>query len=325
MTKEFIEWHNKTYPNPGYRPLDPYSFIKKIDETHREIRDRLGGEAKDYEVKVDIGEKPISKVDNKEGLDFILNTLPNYLKEYNITVDHILKSKMISGKKVINTGKHILTYALRQKISTDSMAKLGVVLSSLGQAWAKNKNAHEIVHCRVSTTPYAFSLIGNMGCDPSSCFLHGSMNSDKKYCIAIHTNSFVFMISDNKIDETVPKFRVKLRGNGLFNEDMSRIHIMNVFGPLREHNHQCIKAFAKDVIGSDDLYLELYKELDLGRLTLSGGLNYYHSYGFVAKNKELGKFETEMIEMPMEYQQEYVELKSKINGSYSVKCDWSTR
>lgn len=232
MMDKYLKWHQnvlkKAYPN-GYWPRDSAEWIDLLDKSHADIRDKLGGISKTYEIETGDGQKKLDLVKHDDLIKRILGYVPGYLDRYGFSTA-VFALPTIKGEKNISTSKHIMGYATRAKIPKDNTAALNNLVSMLGDLWGQNKTKKDCRFATVTTSPYAFAMIGSMGCDAGSCFVTGSFNSDKKYGISLYKDSFVIIMNDTEFVENLDSaaaINVKCRSFGMWLKDASSIMVLN--------------------------------------------------------------------------------------------------
>jgi hypothetical protein len=277
---EFIKWHEgfvakygvkspipekpNSYPTSrsNYYPDDINLWVDKIDNSHKELRDILGGVKKSFILDLSEDGK-IDISDCQTTINAILKYLPEYLSTYDLTIEDI-SYPTISKQKDISTTKHIMGYVGRKKITSYTKEDISYYCSALGQIFENRKLAKGKYEVTISTHPKEFSSIGSFNIDKGSCFAQGSFNSDKKYTYAIYPNSAVVIAKK----ESETGGNITLRGLMIFDLENQILHASNIKTSIHSITNSVLRRCAEIVFGTDQL------DITNGMFSCAGGMTY---------------------------------------------------
>ncbi len=293
------------------KPKDIDRWIDSLSRNHDELRNRLGGERKDFSLRLGPVEPNVSEMDyTVSGAIYeITYALPEYLKTYNLDRNDLFKEKL-SKFKNIKTSKHIMGYITRQKITDRTIIqRVEKSLAIIGDARAKTvTNGYTDINVVISTQPKAFSLIGHFGCDPGSCFAHGNFNDYKRWCFSIMPNTFVLLVKrcateteepfaqDSK-DPKKPVFRML----GFTNDDFT---IFNVCSTCRTYNQDEIMSYGVLREAAKRVAKKIIRAKSIGSVSnnvcLTGNVYGHHpSWSFFNQKKHEKGIDAQSLECKM--------------------------
>jgi hypothetical protein len=309
----FLEWYKDFENNirttrKKYIPSDVDKWLNSIENSHKNIRERLDGECKYLSITTANAASDIFR----PHLKIIHDIIPLYYATYDMSENDLMYPKIDKcNGNGISTAKHLLTYAKKVKVSENSMERLNAMLSELGKIWASD-SFNKTYHVLISTSPKAFIRLGSYN-DAGSCFVHGGMNNDKKYALAVATNSFVMFVTksvaSNIDDISFGNILCRLIGNA--NEDLTRFNTSNAYGRVDLYLN-CIKDAIKEIGKFKNIHLELNK------FKYRGGMNYINGpvWSFMEKKGDKTTIPQEDITLTDIYSKEY-----KPQGDYYANWD----
>jgi hypothetical protein len=243
----------------NYYPDDMDAWIEKVDQSHTEVRELLGGVRRNFQFSCK-NEQQIHALDDCSAyVNAVVNCMPEYLSTYGLEKEDLAYPNLKKCKN-ISTTKHILGYADRAKITGYNLDCVRSYVTSLGNVYARRKAVTGEFSVTISTHPKAFCQIGSYGIDNSSCFMQGAFNSDKKYTYGAHKDTAVFLIREGINDLHEDKKGVICRALITFTEGCQIMNLSNsktggIFGydynkivPIV--NKTCAELFGTDQIAS---------------------------------------------------------------------------
>lgn len=285
--------------DPRYVPKNLDQWIEETEVGHQNIRSLLGGIQKTFLINTIDNINPVNIVEVSKIMNNILQLMPDYYVKYKLSHRNFQYEKLPNHRNIAVT-KHILGYANRLNLSEDKKQTINKELAKLGKIYKDNKSEKTSVYMTLSTDPRAFCLLGYYGgLDCTSCFKQGDFNSDKKYALASHPNSFILVTHEKEnIDFNLPSVKAKARAVGLMVEDA--LHITNIYPYYSLGNEYDINQSKLEV-----LYKEIFDRKPnvlLSEMKLTGGVNYP------------GKCNYSL------YQNQFTEKVIKITDKYSKEC-----
>jgi hypothetical protein len=318
---EFISWHDKFLGQhksngyfdkhqleyqinsytPNYRPKDIKAWIERVDQTHQEIRELLGGFDKTFTIESGGEEKPVQFASASKIIKAIEALIPNYYNVYQFNYQVFLLSKLYHKDKEYSTAKHVLGYAKRARLDPEKTIQLSNLLGELGVLWAASKARKKQVTIYISTHPKHFALIGNYPiCQISgSCFAQTGMNVDKKFAVGAKDNTFVCLVKNNSSNGNWDEHdkAITIRFFGTINPDHSIINFCNQNGYFKDdyHGHiSILQELTKQLLGfAEPQYIR-------SNVRHKGGLNYGHGDSFF-DGKKHQNIEPQVIDFPIDY------------------------
>ncbi len=279
--EEFEKWlGNFLERNKGYCPHNIKKWWTKVEASHTNIRQKLGGVRKEYLFDIKSQQTPASKKDVDPIADEILRLVPGYLEGYQLTRDVFLLPTITQGThSAFKLTKHIKGYA-------DQLYKQGVLselnykglekpLSKLGEVWAKAKTSEIQLEATISTSAKAFVLLGHYGPDPDSCFRNGSDKTRDKFVLGQSPDTFVISISKKK--ENKDKFVNVSRCFGFLSSNYSQtcLNTMNYYatpGFAEGDGIEVLKRIASDILQDE---VELHENI----VEVTEGYVFQNPYG----------------------------------------------
>jgi hypothetical protein len=312
MTDEFISWHkefvvkhSKAYTGKSYGVEASYSpnvkeWVERVDKSHIKLRDKIGGVTKTYAVCTsDAPQAPLSTVES--AMCPISKIIPDYYAEYSLSyVD--FRTPQLNKLKNRSGSKHILQYARRIKTPEDQLKELERAVERLGQIWAQYKTREERLYITLSTDPKAFSLLGRYQIDRSSCFRQGDFNSDKKYTLGAHENTFVALFHkkpEYKLEEDSGDFVARSMGM-VTGDNLNIVNIFNHYPYNPTINAQGMLEVSKSLLETENV------DVIDGMIVLKGGIN-YPEYSYAGKtffDPEKTKIKRQYIKLDNRYSKE---------------------
>ncbi len=302
MSEEFLSWHKefvKRYSKPPYGYGDFYfreygilptyapnmpEWLEKVEKNHEQIRAKIGGISKTIKIEVDTNEVPSNIVYGIFGPLNSYRFVYDYFREYGLSYEDFQISKLAKLKGV-GAAKHILGSAKRKKLPEEEIKVIEKQMERLGQMWAQYANAKQVGYATITTDPKAFCLTGHLKLDNDSCFQQGNFNSDKKYALGAHPNSFIVLLHREA------KAEIKEKSNDFYARSQGLLtgpnfEIFNVFNHYPRCSSQMnelgipaqMEFLAKNVLGVEKV--SVAKDL----LSLTKGINYgegtYQSFSY---------------------------------------------
>lgn len=207
--EEFLEYAKAIQRGFGASVLGIGQDLEKwfdfVEESHQEIRAKLGGVQKQITVSIDPPNIdnliPIEKIQHDI---FELSILcPKYFNEYGLNVSHFRKPSIPTvsiikkhGQKIrnISFGKHIKHYLFKNPTDTFTRNKINKIIINIGQILSEAKTKKAKLSLTITTDPKAFFRIGHYGVDHGSCYGNGAMNESHKYVLGYTKNTFIGVV-----------------------------------------------------------------------------------------------------------------------------------
>lgn len=250
-------------------------WYEKCEKTHQEIRDIIGGVAKEYTIQIENKEYK-SDAEKTIGLIKKLDSIENN-NQFSTGLNTSLGSKWTELIRLptVPNGTHRankISYYLdlirnRIKFSKlNSNKEYSDVLSQLGELWQKSHTKKQTLNCMIDTTIEAFAKLGTYKVDYDSCFKAGGGSAKCKYYLAEIPNSFVCIVREK--DTIVSRLIGALSNNtvNFWNFYFSKVNEGNI--------RECLKAISADILNLDPEVLHCYED----RLELPTGYIYQNDY-----------------------------------------------
>ncbi len=245
------DFHNK---HRGLKP--PKKWFENVENSHSEIRNRLGGINKIIPVQLDEIQIPIDFSEIKEEITKLAYLIPGYFIQYKFEFGKLCVPLIPSGDfQGMRWGKHIQTWMKKDGLKTQEnvdASKVNNVLSTLGEKWSRCKTEKNSLEVCISTDPKAFASLGYYGPDRDSCFKQKGQNQLHKYILGQFKNSYVVLVGKSIDPDIAKNDNVVSRLWGIANDDMSVWNVCNVYSQPRFPEgsiHQAIEKAFSTIIG----------------------------------------------------------------------------
>lgn len=324
--KDFLAWHGDfvkrfaakgdTYggSSTSYKPKDMDEWLDLVEKNHENLRKKLGGVSRTF--KIGIKDAQPTAAPFQQVYDIMVQVcriMPDYFNKYYLSHEQFQQPKLASQKNISGT-KHILGYADRSKLEADKRKELEKLTEQLGQLWKQTCKAPKGEgYITLTTDPKAYCLIGRLKCCGYSCFGQGNFNSDKKYALGIHKDSFiVFAHPDEQLktnDEN--DNNVVARALGVMTgKNMSFMHTLNhhpYFYGYRDEKPLKLSANSTQMIEVAKEFYESDKiDVQSNKICLTHGINYgaYTGYTYFDKEKNKPLERTKNVKIDWRYSKE---------------------
>lgn len=184
--------------------------------------------------------------------------IPRYFSTYSMLPSHMIYPTIPAGMKQggMGWGKHINTYMTRNNVSEENKKEVSKLLSKAGEVYAKFKTSKDTYYVYFMYSPQAFALLGHYSVDSGSCFRTGGLNEIHKFMIGQTQDSFVGMISKNRLAndniECLLSFAPTMRFWGVLDSNSKIFNICNFYprNPSEQGNvYKSINESIKTLIG----------------------------------------------------------------------------
>lgn len=320
MDKDFLKWHKdfvKRFANNGdaakydtagdYHPKDMDEWLGLVDKNHTKIREKLGGTSKTFKIGIKDAEPTRAPYQSVHDImSEVIRIMPQYFYTYYLYYECFQQPKLTAYKNISGT-KHILGYADRIKLEADKRKELEKLTERLGQLWAQTCKAPKSEgYITITTDPKAFCVLGRLTTDGYSCFGQGNFNSDKKYALAIHNDSFVVLAHENeqlKLEDEKDN-NVVARALGVMTKKMS---VMNTLNHHPHYYKGSLKANQTQMVEVAQQFFETKAvDVQVDKLCLTHGINYgsYSGFSFYDKDKAKPLGNVQQIKIDPRYSKE---------------------
>lgn len=186
---------------------DAKDYFLAVQETHRGIRDHLGGVKRSDIAKVTEKQATADYRECKPLFDEIKKIQPLIFSDDEFSLN-LLFPKQYGGQK---TGKYIIdrfnNCSWHFRTDIEQQKQLGIILAKLGQKWANARTKEAKYRWFMTTSSESFLSLGHYYVDKYSCFEFKGENEDNKVELATSIkNSFVVVAStDTASDRERPE------------------------------------------------------------------------------------------------------------------------
>lgn len=225
-------------------------WFSTVEEKHQKIRNFLGGVRK--VIPIDLEAEKIPSVDIEKIRPFyqkLLSEIPGYFLSYVVDLTQFRYTSYKFGNRTFKWGKHISTWMERNDTNPEKSKIVKNILCEIGEIWASAKIKTTTLYFNITTSPWAFTIIGRYNFDRDSCFANGGCNEGHKYVIGVHPNSYIVLISSEDGEERADNSAVLTRMWGMPNDDFTKFYTCNIYPKTPKDNgtvQECInQGFAK--------------------------------------------------------------------------------
>lgn len=220
--KSFLVRHNSSFMFDSFD-----NWIRRCDHAHEDVREVLGTDIVNVDVEIKDSQSPVNWDEYPEMKAEIQANLFNFFKHYRYDIDFLsTPTYQKNSHSTIKVGKFIRSY-YAQVGNNEKLKSIEVLLSKVGDIWAKHRTGNRSGCLTVSTKPKGFILLGHYKPDNDSCFREGSTSPRDKFVLAQTKDTIVVTLSEYKEDK---KKHINIaRSFGFIDTDNKNVHVTNCY------------------------------------------------------------------------------------------------
>lgn len=196
MKEKYIEFYKNIGKGASWRLDNPGKFFDIIEETRDELRTLIGGRF--LVLDINVPSNPSAYLNNfRNEMRVIDSSLPYLVQDLRIKKEGLVEKTILikDAKKPVKTDKAVISYAKEKQVKPKAIHGIITSLAEIHNKHERLKDGgkFDTIKLLIDTRPEAFSMPGRFNIDNCSCFSDGSFNSEMKYTVALHSNSFVYL------------------------------------------------------------------------------------------------------------------------------------